>query len=516
MASPPKWYPDMHNLHKALSVNSRFDLSWVGWMERHFKTVPEATATHGLGPQLVPVCVLALLAMTVHCRETSAQGFEGFGGTKTTVTLERKLPAAIQLPGTAFDIRMAAHGPADSDVGGGLTNLLSVELQKDDNRLHSDPNSPDEIISCSVLAYQTPPPISYVRQETVFQKGHAVQVAVPYYKVTGLLTITYQVSDARKRTLDAGTITGNYSREFQAGTNAATDESVSSRLTNPFKRMAGKKTDETIGPPTKLELQQLLIDRVVSQLAPRIVNTDEKIEVMLARGKPFDEANKLAVKDQWTRYLETLETMPPLSSPEDDVYRLYDIGVANEALAYEAPDRASVQKFLNQAAIDYGKAIDGKPSEKYFIDPQTRIEMAVAHYRKLSQGASTSTADRTSSGNENNTTGSASNLAPVKASSTSAINGDTRGSANSSAPAGGDTSSSVLTNIGVIKMAKAGVDEDSIISAIHDAQTVRFDLSPDGLINLANNGVKGKIVSAMRERSRPAVHHAASAPSRTK
>ena len=92
---------------------------------------------------------------------------------------------------------------------------------------------------------------------------------------------------------------------------------------------------------------------------------------MLARGKPFDEANKLAVKDQWTRDPETLETMPPLSSPEDDVYRLYDIGVANEALADEAPD-LSLGPEVPEPGGHRLRESQPKPSEKYFIDPQTR------------------------------------------------------------------------------------------------------------------------------------------------
>ena len=40
-------------------------------------------------------------------------------------------------------------------------------------------------------------------------------------------------------------------------------------------------------------------------------------------------------------------------------------------------------KFLDQASINYGKAIDAKPSEKYFLDPQQRIEIAIVHYKKL-------------------------------------------------------------------------------------------------------------------------------------
>jgi hypothetical protein len=501
-ASPPR-LEDVRNSNESLSMICRsFLRSKSTWKAgQRFKTAAEASARPGSFRRVALACTLAFLAMTMHCRDASAQGFDGFGGARTTVVLERKMPAVIQLPGTAFDVRMAGGGPADADVGRELSNLLLIELQKDDDRLHSDPSSPDEIISCSIVAYQTPPPTQYVRQETQFPQGRAVQVGVPYFKVTGLLTITYQVSDAHKRTLDAGTITANYSREFKAGTNEASDESLSSKVTNPLKRIVGKKTDETVGPPTKLELQQLLCNQIVSQLAPRLVNTDEKIEVMLARGKQLDEANKLALKDQWTRYLETLETMTPFSKREDDVYRLYNIGVANEALAYETHDSGAIQKFLDKAAIDYGKAIDGKPSEKYFIDPQTRIEVAVAHYRKLGQGTNARNAEVAPSSGPSGATVSS------RGASTAPAN---------VASADGGSSGSALTDDKVIKMAQAGVDEDSIISAIRDAVSVRFDLSPDGLINLANNGVKGKIVTAMRERSKAPPRRTGSATSGSK
>ena len=55
-------------------------------------------------------------------------------------------------------------------------------------------------------------------------------------------------------------------------------------------------------------------------------------------------------------------------------------------------------------------------------------------------------------------------------------------------------------------MAKAGVDEDNIVATIHDATAVQFDLTPDGLVELASNGVKGKIVAAMRERAKRVAH----------
>jgi hypothetical protein len=51
-------------------------------------------------------------------------------------------------------------------------------------------------------------------------------------------------------------------------------------------------------------------------------------------------------------------------------------------------------------------------------------------------------------------------------------------------------------------MVKSGVDEENVIATIRQAPSVDFDISPDGQIQLAKNGVKGKIVAAMRDRSR--------------
>jgi hypothetical protein len=245
-----------------------------------------------------------------------------------------------------------------------------------------------------------------------------------------------------------------------------------------------------------------LVAKVVTEIAPRLVTTDEKVDVTLARGPGFDEANKLAEKAQWERDAEALETMTPLSDPAADAYRLYNIGVAYEAMAYTAQDNASIQKFLDMAAINYGKAIDAKPSEKYFIDPQTRIETAVAHYKKLNEGAKTKQNLETASNNP-----------PVRAEATSVSTNAAPQPSGGTSVAAAQPSNSALTNTDVIKMAKAGVDEDSIIAAIHDAKAVEFDLTPPGLIDLANNGVKGKLVTAMRERSRrqPVVHRAGAA-----
>jgi len=451
---------------------------------------------------------------------------QGFGLSKKTVKLQRKMPATVHLPGPGFDVKVKAHDQANADAGVMLTDLLTNELQKYDKKLQIKPTSPDEVIFCQIMTFQIPPPTPFTRNEVVFQKGKGLEQPVQYYKVTGSVNISYQAKDGQSRVLDSDGVTANYSQEFQAGTNQAVGESFQSKVTSPFKRLAGKKTDETYGPPNPIELRQLLLTRAASQIASRLVNTDETLDVPLARGK-LDEANNLAEKGLWERYLETLETMTPLPKTTDDAYRLYNIGVAYEALAYQSEDKNATEKFLEKASINYGKAIDANPGEKLFADPQNRIETAVAHYKRLQGGAtvtaksdaadqpasapapSTAAASKTPTAAKTATSGAGSRSAAVGASKPPASSGASPAAgAAAKAPAKAPANAApALTNAQVIKMAKAGVDEDNIIATIRDATAVQFDLSPDGLVDLASNGVKGKIVNAMRERARRASAH---------
>jgi tetratricopeptide (TPR) repeat protein len=193
--------------------------------------------------------------------------------------------------------------------------------------------------------------------------------------------------------------------------------------------------------------------------------------VYLAKGKKaLDEGNKQAEAGLWQRALETYETAPPMSKPVDDAYRLYDIGVAYEALAYAAEDEQSAMKFLDEAAINYGKAIDAKPAEKYFLEPQKRIETAIAHYKELEEQKHSKFVAESAS-------------APK-------------------APASTKTSAAKgLTNEQVIAMVKSGMEDETVIQAIRTAKTSNFDLSSGGQQQLTSNGVSTQVVVAMKARA---------------
>jgi hypothetical protein len=488
---------------------------------------------------LACVCVCAI-AGTPTAR---AQNFGGGLSGKKKVTLHRKLPAAVKLSGiSSFNVSANARAKAQEDVAQSLSDILETEILKNDKRLRSEKTSPDLLIACTITHFEIPPPPISVRSETVIQNGRAVQVPRQYYRLIGELEIAYQAKDPKSgHVLDSQNLSAKFNHEYEGGTNQASDKSVGSKLTDPFKKLAGKKVEDDAPPPTAMELRLKLIHDVVAQVTARLVSTDEAVDVLLARGKQLDSANKIADSGLWSRYLESLETMTPFPSPHDDAYRLYNIGVANEALAYQTEDRAAAKKFLEEAAINYGKAIDARPDEKNFLEPQTRIETAVAYYRKLDEhlpvvakaepsepppASDSSSADPTASSAGSRavkapadpkappakkaavrTTASSSSGSSPVASSTATPSAAPAPAASSLQPKAAPKTPSMppppaLTNQKVVDMLKGGVDEDNIIATVHDAPNVDFDLSPDGQIALAKNGVKGKILAAMRERAR--------------
>jgi hypothetical protein len=458
--------------------------------------------------------LFVLLAPTAHA--------QGFGNGKKTVVLHARLPAAIHFTGNSFTVTVTPHQQSYTEVAQTLGDLLPTELQKDDPNLHEDAKAADLVITCNVTSFETPPHQKFQRNEVALEKGKSPEKAKDYYKVTGNLTVSYQAK-SKGRLLDSDNIESKYSEDFEADTNAQANESVGSKVVDPFKRLAGKKTEDTATAPTALELRNILVARVIKQIAARVVNTQETVEVPLARGK-LDAAGKLAESGLWPRYLESLETMSPFPKPQDDAYRLYDIGVGYEAEAYQSEDHAAAKKLFDKAAINYGKALDQNPSEKLFMEPQNRIELAVEHYRKLEANAVAASAPPApaepvaapaadSTAPSPSSTPAHKGATPSKSSTAkSGSTASTTKSASSSASAGGASTATKkppMTNDSVIKMVKAGVDEDNVIATIHDAPSVKFDLSDDGVIQLAQNGVKGKVVTAMRERSKRSAKPAA-------
>ena len=447
---------------------------------RHMQRTRNVTITAGL--------VALIMAPTMF-----GQNF-GSAFTKKKIVLERKLPPTGHIDGTGIKVVVNAVG-VQGDVAASLKSDLENVLLRNDPRLRTEDAHPDTVITCTVTSYAQPTPVRTAQQSVSLNKKKPAQ---PQYmeRVTGTLTVGFKATPRSGHYLAADNVKANYDREFNVTSNTNTSPSLTSSIFHSVGSAAGKvtkagsTTEQEDTPPTAIELHDMLIQDVAMQIASHLVNTTEQVNVNLARGGALDEPNKLLEGKLYSRALEALEVTTPFPTPEEDSYRLYNIGVANEALAYSSEDFNKARTYLQQAAINYGKAIDAKPTEKYFLEPQNRIDTALAHYKALSDD---SKAPRVQT-----------------ASSSSTPAGASTSTAAASAPA--DPPSDAMTNDQVIEMVAAHIDEGNIIDNIQHAPDVHFDLSVQGQVYLSQHGVNGRLLTAMktRERSGPAPAHRAS------
>ena len=412
--------------------------------------------------------VLLIACLGVGALAAAPAGAQNFGAAKDKVTLHRKLPALVRLTGSS--IKVVVPGSDNSgDVSYDLQALLETEILKDDPSLRVEANNPDNTLTCSITSYSHPPP-SISTRPSMTLTGVQNQ---DFTRVTSSLDVSFQVKDAVGHQLIADNVHAKYDEEFDSMGNSAS-KGVKGTLSGTFKRLKGGSSEE-MNAPTDAELRSKLLLDTVQQIAEHIVNTDEAIDVFLAKQKgAMEDGDKAAEGGLWQRALETFETAPPMSKPEDDAYRLYNIGVAYEALAYQADDDKTAMKYLDQAAINYGKAIDAKPSEKYFVAPQKRIETAIAHYKELEEEKK-----------------------PKPAPVLQAATVPPASPAAGAKPAG----PKALTNTQVIAMIKSGMDDDTVIQAVRAAKAIDFDLTPTGQQQLAAGGVSAPVVAAMKGRA---------------
>jgi hypothetical protein len=326
----------------------------------------------------LPRAVVFLSALVLSSAPLHAQSF-GLPLFKSKVVLQRKLPALVQLPGTTVDIVVTGHA-GTTELVSDFKSMLTSELLKEDPRLSVVDRASDSTITCQILDFQHPPATNGSRPG--ISNGKTEAKPITYTRVTGDLRVSFLARGKANRTIGSDNVIAKYDEEFDANGNAASGGLLGG-MKNGMKRITGGAKAEDMNAPTDAELRTKLMTSAVRQIVVQLVNTRETVEVLLARGKGMEPGVKDAEAGLWSRALEAWETLPPLPRPVDDAYRLYDVGVAYEAMAYAATDIPSATKFLDQASINYGKAVDSNPGEKYFLEPQKRIETALSHYEKL-------------------------------------------------------------------------------------------------------------------------------------
>jgi hypothetical protein len=362
-------------------------------------------------------------------------GSAGFGNfiTAKSVSLDRKLPPVYNMAGKTVRVRAVSQAPDAANMAIELQSAIENLLTGSDSTVHVRETSPDVSVDATITNYKRP---------AVVTDGTGTSKTT---YVIGDVIVSFKIVLRSSSTLIASNVAmAEVDEPFSSGNSPlATIHLASSKKMTP------------------VEAERTLLTEVSKNIASFLVITPETVRAKLAVGKALNHADEFAEKALWARDLEALSTMPPYGDPQMDSYRIYDLGVANEALAYQAQDVRSAIKYLQQASNDYGKAMDARPGEKNFLDPQNRIKVALSHY-------------------------SADKAPPLAA------------AVEKKSAAG------ILTNDDVIEMFQAHMDEANIIDNIRSAPAVDFDLSINAQVKMSKDGVPGKVIMYMKEKQRQA------------
>ena len=427
-------------------------------MPIRWKFLPSATAV-----------ALAFCASALH-----AQHY-GFGISKKTVTLQRRLLPDVRLGQESVAV-VFPRGPGGLDA-----NLFSSDLEtlvaQNSGGIRLVSKGAEYEIRCYTTAYQPAQIVTKTEAAPKFlgksAKPTTDREAHGNVALDARLT---RVSDGTTVVAFSETVTLNASSS--SGGNSGTGNGTGSTFNLPNIHIPGthapsatpgsapaSAADPLADTDTNVTLNQKMLKTLALRVASHLVQMDEQITVLLAQGGPLDEASRLAVNGRWSEYLEKLSGVTAPSDPADNAYLLYNLGVANEALGYAAGDAKATLKYLQESSIDYTKASEGKPAEKYFADPQKRIETAITRYTRLAEQERAP--------------------APPK-----------HQDPERHAKAG-----ERLTNADVVKMVKAHLDKSLILAKISSAPETNFDLSVDGMVSLSQSGVTSDIIRAMTVRA---------------
>jgi hypothetical protein len=309
-----------------------------------------------------------------------------------TVAIKRLLPATVNLNEKRIKIEAtsATRGASEELVPILKTKLVTM-IQRDP-RFIVDDQKPETVLSFVVTN-------SYVEKKAVqCGSGNNVQRVDAF---TGKLEVSYQAKEAStKAPLDSENLVYAISIDTKPvpGYHNRVTDTILHHSDSTSACGTGAKS-------TQHEALDALVDSIVHQMAQRAAPTDELVTIKLPGGK-LERLSSLALAQRWGALEEDAEKMEKLPKPEDDAYRLYLVALAKEAQAYDlarlaadrdqgkrkdiTPQQAEqdfqrAQKYLDEARKSYQDAIQAKPGEKEFREPDDRMEKAITVYATIAR-----------------------------------------------------------------------------------------------------------------------------------
>jgi hypothetical protein len=323
-----------------------------------------------------------------------AQGFGGIVKKAKFANLKRTLPASVNLNNKRIKVvSLGATARIPRDLLPVLQTKWITAIQSDP-RFILDEKNPETELRFTITSF------SVQKWNVPASQGSP---ACGYY--TGRIEVSYQAIEVQSDIpLDSENLAYIINKE------AVQKSSGILNLSGfPRSSQAGCGTKAMA---TEQEVHDNLVNGIVAEMSRRAAPFEETLSVPIPGGK-LDTLSALALSQRWAKLLEEAEKTDPLPQADEDAYRIYLIGFANEGLAYqEAKDAADLEKarrgdiiseaakqsieqeskhfvgaqaYLDKAAKAYKDALQAKPSEKVFSASDGRMEQAVRLYATIAR-----------------------------------------------------------------------------------------------------------------------------------
>ncbi len=298
---------------------------------------------------------------------------------RNVVTINVARPPEVLLRGKTIAIK-SVPGAAHDDPRG---------LEQEISRALSDtytpsPASPDMTLTLAVSNYQR---VAARVEHATERRGVKVKKTVKNI-ITGkpMVVETTEMQDVVvSYWVGQGSLAANISVQTAAG--FPLDNNFSPKVEYAQKiEIAEGRTPKNRAPTPQESLAELH-RKIAGEVAKRYVRTTEPLKVMLAMDDPLHAGNDRAMQGRWTEALALWTAVAPNSKIQAD--RLYNMGVANEALAYAAYAASgnidSAEAHYQQAIQSYLEASKLDPGEKYFQDAKDRCERLRTNYARAKE-----------------------------------------------------------------------------------------------------------------------------------
>jgi len=412
--------------------------------------------------------LLSLVVVLSVAATASAQFRRGIFAETAEITLSPIVPPALLLPPGTVEAQVQNTSPAPARVVDRVRELLGRQLTDNDSRLNVVPSGGDFVVTATVTEW------SESRRSSTKYVSEQRQIGTKQvrdkdgrYKTEPV----YEYGHNEPSVVISGAAGLRIEVKRRAGGAPLADESA--RYTVQEEHLVNA------GPPSRAAVEDMLIDNAVRRAAGRVSPGREPVRVLLARSDEVDDLNDIARNRRWQEWLSALESLKPHRDRKKDSYRLHNLAVAHEAIAYESNEVEDQSTRLSLANRLVLQAVQQNPNEKYVVDAGARIQQSVASYARLAelyQQARMMTPARPVSQRTATPTGPP--LPPPVVAEPAAT----------------------MTNKDVIDLRAAGLDDENLIAAINSATTVSFDLSPAGLKTLLGAKVTNRVITAMRAR----------------